>query len=282
MQKLFFFFTEMEKVSNWCDVLSRILQGQHIDVESVMSMKAALHFRKGFVKNSEIHLNTKFENIESVWYYSSIWYMNSLKNFWMWNAWDIHHHHERDHCWQMMNDAIKWAKARVFVYADSVLCLAKMEQVSGAAETVERQTWRHWYVFTISRCSGNRWRSNWTRVEKIPRFFQDCPFFKRSRKTWYRRASNRRTKWSSCQCSTTSVEIRWSELHLERWESQRLREAVPSRTLDVSWSRHRDDMERRFSRTTTQRNKTPYFHRHQCLESMSSQTMTKQKYHSLQ
>ena len=31
-----------------------------------MSMKAALHFGKGFVKNSEIHLNTKFENIESV------------------------------------------------------------------------------------------------------------------------------------------------------------------------------------------------------------------------
>ena len=120
--------------------------------------------------------------------------MNSLKNFWMWNAWDIHHHHERDQCWQMMNDAIKWAKARVFVYADSVLCLAKMEQVSGAAETVERQTWRHWYVFTISRCSGNRWRSNWTRVEKIPRFFQDCPFFKRSRKTWYRRTSNRRNQ----------------------------------------------------------------------------------------
>ena len=31
-----------------------------------MSMKAALHFGKGFVKNSKIHLNTKFENVESV------------------------------------------------------------------------------------------------------------------------------------------------------------------------------------------------------------------------
>ena len=41
-------------------------KGQRIDVESVMSMKAALHFGKGFVKNSEIHLNTKLENIESV------------------------------------------------------------------------------------------------------------------------------------------------------------------------------------------------------------------------
>ena len=29
-------------------------------------MKAALHLGKGFVKNLEIHWNTKFENIESV------------------------------------------------------------------------------------------------------------------------------------------------------------------------------------------------------------------------
>ena len=35
----------------------------------------------------------------------------------------------------LANDqAIKWAKARVFVYADSVLCLGKTEQGSGAAE----------------------------------------------------------------------------------------------------------------------------------------------------
>ena len=35
----------------------------------------------------------------------------------------------------LANDqAMKWAKARVFVYADSVLCLGKTEQGSGAAE----------------------------------------------------------------------------------------------------------------------------------------------------
>ena len=35
----------------------------------------------------------------------------------------------------LANDqARKWAKARVFLYADSVLCLGKMEQGSGAAE----------------------------------------------------------------------------------------------------------------------------------------------------
>ena len=35
----------------------------------------------------------------------------------------------------LANDqAIKWAKARVFVYADSVICLGETEEGSGAAE----------------------------------------------------------------------------------------------------------------------------------------------------
>ena len=48
----------------------------------------------------------------------------------MWNAWNIHHHHERDQHWPM----IKWAKGKVCVYADSVLCVGQMKDSPGAME----------------------------------------------------------------------------------------------------------------------------------------------------
>ena len=67
------------------------------------SMKAALNLGKDFVKNSEIHLDTKFENVESVFDITQKnWYRNSLEKFWTWNAWDIHHRHERDEYWQII------------------------------------------------------------------------------------------------------------------------------------------------------------------------------------
>ena len=169
MQKVFFIFTEMEKVSNWCDVLSRNLQGQRIDVESVMSMKAALHFGKGFVKNSEIHLNTKFENIESVFDITQV--------FDTWTVWRNSECGMPEIFITIMREINvgKW-------WGDQVgegksICLrwfCSMSWWDGrrfrSSRKVERPTWRHWDVFTISRCSGNRWRSNWTRVEKFQDF----------------------------------------------------------------------------------------------------------------
>ena len=89
------------------------------------SMKAAIHFGPNYVLNSEIYKNTKFEDIECVFnitqklvrehfeevldvkcleYSSPSWARSVLAN----------------------NHSIKWEKAKVCVYADSVLCVGQM------------------------------------------------------------------------------------------------------------------------------------------------------------
>ena len=55
---------------------------------------------------------------------------------------------------------------------------------------------------------------------------------------------NSKSESSSCQCSMTSCGNQVIGLHLKRRESQGLREELPSRTLDVSWSRLRNEMVR--------------------------------------
>ena len=211
------------------------------------------------------------------------WYMNSLKKFWVWNAWDIHHHHERDQCWQMMRRSSgrrqEYLSTLILFYVLVRRKKVQEQQKSGKAN------------LKTLRCIHHI-KMQWESVEKQlnssgknSKIFQDCSFFKRSRKSWYRRTSNRRN-----QIIFVSMfnDILWksdeSELHLKRWESQRLREAVPSRTLDVSWSRLRDDMVRRFSRTTTQRNKTTLFSQTSVLriDELSNEDKTKVPFTSIE
>ena len=100
------------------------------------------------MSNSELCKNTKFEEIESLF--------------------NITQKLVKEHSEEILNvrcleystpswarsvlakdQAIKWAKAKVSVYADSVLCVGRMEQGPGAA--VER-----WEGL---RLCGYRWRS---------------------------------------------------------------------------------------------------------------------------
>ena len=282
MQKVFFIFTEMEKVSNWCDVLSRNLQRPtywrrecYVD-ESCLALWEG--FREEFRNPPEYEIR---EYRECVWYYSSIWYMNSLKKFWMWNAWDIHHHHERDQCWQMM----RRSSGRRQEYLSTLILFYVLVRWKKVQE--QQKQWKGKLEDTkmyspyqdAVGIDGEAFELEWRKFQDFSRLsiLQEI-----QKDLIQKNIQPKEPTHLRVNVQRHPVEIRWSELHLKRWESQRLREAVPSRTLDVSWSRLRDDMVRRFSRTTTQRNKTPYFHRHQCLESMSSQTKTKQKYHSLQ
>ena len=97
------------------------------------SMKAAIHLVRDFLMNSDIYKNTRFENIENVFniipklikeqseeilnvrcleYSSPSWTRSILVN----------------------NQAIKWAKAKVCVYGDSVLCVGRMENGPGTQE----------------------------------------------------------------------------------------------------------------------------------------------------
>ena len=97
------------------------------------SMKAAIHLGSDFLTNSEIYKNTKFEKnwsvfniteklikehseeilkVECLDYSSPSWTKSILAN----------------------DQAVKWAKAKVCVDADSVLCVGQVKDIAGATE----------------------------------------------------------------------------------------------------------------------------------------------------
>ena len=97
------------------------------------SMKAAIHLGPDFLENSDIHKNTKFENIEI----SS----TSLKKLIKEHSEEILNVKTLDYpspSWirsTLFNDnLIKRVKAKVCVHADSVLCAGKIEHNPGAAD----------------------------------------------------------------------------------------------------------------------------------------------------
>ena len=85
----------------------------------------------------------KIENIEKcVQRHSKKYYQSILKKFWMWRPLILIHLHGRDqHC--STTTWIKWAKAKVCVYADSVLCVGKTEEkYSSRRCKMDRTNWR--------------------------------------------------------------------------------------------------------------------------------------------
>ena len=106
------------------------------------SMKADIHHGPNYLSNSEIHKNTEFEDIESVF--------NITQKL-------VREHSEEIlyvKCVEYSRQAIKWAKAKVRVHADSVLSDTRSNR------TMERSSGRTQVVFVLPRCSGYRWRSN--------------------------------------------------------------------------------------------------------------------------
>ena len=152
--------------------------------------------------------------------------------------------------WILANDqAIKWAKTRVFVYADSVLCLGRTEQGSGAAEKwkgkFEDIKMYSPYQDAVG-IDGEAIELEW----KIPDFSILSILQEIQEDLIQKNVQPKEPNHLRVNGQRHLVEIRWSELHHKRRECEGLRVAVPSRTLDVSWSRLRHDMVRRFSRTT--------------------------------
>ena len=97
------------------------------------SMKAAIHFGPNYVSNSELYKDTKFEDVESVF--------NITQKLVMEHSEEILNVKRLEYSspsWArsvLANDqAIKWAKAKVCVYADSVLCVGQMRDTPEAIE----------------------------------------------------------------------------------------------------------------------------------------------------
>ena len=85
------------------------------------------------MENSEIYKKTKFENVENVFNITQIFlfYEHSEEIL---NVKTLDYHSPSWTRSTLFNDnVIKWAKAKVCVYADSVLCVGKIEQNPGAA-----------------------------------------------------------------------------------------------------------------------------------------------------
>ena len=72
--------------------------------------------------------------------------------------------------WSILaNDqAVKWAKAKVCVYADAVLCVGQVKDISGATERWKGQC-RSQEIFVVPRRSRTRRRTGTIRVENFPR-----------------------------------------------------------------------------------------------------------------
>ena len=174
------------------------------------SMKAAIHLGPDLLTNSEIYKNTKFEkngvyfnttqklikehseeilNVECQEYSSPSWTRSILAN----------------------DQAVKWRKAKVCVYADSVPCVGQVKDISGATERWKGQVGDLKKYFLVPRRSGTRRRTS-------------------SQKT-------SRTGSSSCQCSMTLYGQRMMRIVFRMPKSQELRDGVLTRTLDVSGSR---------------------------------------------
>ena len=96
-------------------------------------MKAAIHSGPNYVSNSELYKDTKFEDIESV--------LNITQKLVMEHSEEILNVKRLEYSspsWArsvLTNDrAIKWTKAKVCVYADSVLCVGQMRDTPEAIE----------------------------------------------------------------------------------------------------------------------------------------------------
>ena len=146
------------------------------------SIKAATHLGPDFLTNSEVYKNTKFENIWSVFnitrklikehseeilnvecleYSSPSWTTSELAN----------------------DQSIKWAKAEVCVYADSVVCWTQMKDTPGATERWKGQV----EDLKSIRRTKTQWDSTENRLNSSGKCSQDVRhylFFARSRTTW--------------------------------------------------------------------------------------------------
>ena len=132
------------------------------------------------------------------------WWRNILKKLWMWNAWNIHHHHGRNQCWPM----IKRSSGRRQTYVPTLIPFFVSEKAKDISGATARWTGQ---VKDLKKYSsyqdavgidGEATELEW----KFSQDFHHCLFFKRSRKTWIEITSSTkssRTESSSCQCSIT-------------------------------------------------------------------------------
>ena len=131
------------------------------------------------------------------------------------------------------DEVIQWTKAKVRVYSDSVLCLEKMSHNAEAITRWNSQVEEFKMSAPLKRIVGNRWRSNWIRVE----YFQGFTSLQILQKIEPDKFTDRIIFMSMFNdIDWTQKKKRW-DLYFEFRESQDIREEILAGTLDVlrSW-----------------------------------------------
>ena len=134
------------------------------------------------------------------------------------------------------DQAIKWAKAKVRVYSDPVLCVGQTSESKEARARWEGQVEElkmYPSYKELAGIDGEAIEFEWI----FPQYFRHCRSFKRSTKIWKERTLNlksSRTGSSSCQCSTTLIGQKegMRRFASRMQKNQGLREEILARTLD--------------------------------------------------
>ena len=132
MCKIFSTFgREVGNVCNQRNIFNGCTQDQCTDMGIVLasSMKATIHLGPDFLTNSEIYKNTKFEKIWSVFNSTQ-----KLRNEHSEEILNMECLEYSSPSWTRSILANNQAKVKVCVYADSVLCVGQVKDISGATE----------------------------------------------------------------------------------------------------------------------------------------------------
>ena len=170
------------------------------------SMNAAIHLGPNYVSNSEIHKNTKFEEIESLFNITQKGIEEHSEEILNVRSLDFtHHHHGQDLHWSLMRRS-SWRRQKLLRRFRSV-CWSDGTRTRSNRK-MERPSWRSQKVFVVPRRSGWSMEKQLNSRRKISQDFHHCLFFKRSKKTWRAITSSpksSRTGSSLCQCSMTLI-----------------------------------------------------------------------------
>ena len=204
------------------------------------SMKAAIHLGPDFLVNLEIDKNTRFENMETVFNITQKMNKSTFRR----NS-ECESPENSSPSWTrsiLVNDqAIKWAKAKACVHADSVPCVGRMEQCPGVAH----RRWKGQVEDLRMGIDGEAIGFEWI----FPYIFDIVYSSRNPERPGEQEHPTRGLRGPDhlrVNVQLHSVENRWWELHLERSESQELREEILNRkeievlftSMEILWIRN--------------------------------------------
>ena len=206
------------------------------------SISAAIHLGQDFLENLQVYKNTKFENIENV--FNITQRFMKLQSEEILNVKTLDYHSPSWTRSTLFNDnVIKWAKAKVCVYAASVLCVGPTEQAPGAADA----KWTG-QIEDLKRYSSNQdaFGLDGEAIEfewKISQGLQHWLFSRISRWTWRGRTWSQRTSKigsSLCSCSTTSSGKRMMRIASRMPRKSRITQKGFYQDIGLFWVQVRD------------------------------------------